>query len=106
MRKQPIIALYFESENELKFYNRDARPRGYQTFSYSTQLSMKFILLINVKILIKCMLMKNKYYCCFKTFRCCIFLASKCKNANNCFMLSSTEHGIYSAHKCLNANKC
>ena len=26
VRKQPIIALYFESENELKFYNRMARP--------------------------------------------------------------------------------
>ena len=24
MRKQPIIALYFESENELKFYNPEA----------------------------------------------------------------------------------
>ena len=25
VRKQPIIALYFESENELKFYNLKAR---------------------------------------------------------------------------------
>ena len=25
VRKQPIIALYFESENELKFYNLEAR---------------------------------------------------------------------------------
>ena len=25
IRKQPIIALYFESENELKFYNIEAR---------------------------------------------------------------------------------
>ena len=24
IRKQPIIALYFESENELKFYNLEA----------------------------------------------------------------------------------
>ena len=24
VRKQPIIALYFESENEIKFYNREA----------------------------------------------------------------------------------
>ena len=31
VRKQPIIALYFESENELKFYNHEARPRGYKT---------------------------------------------------------------------------
>ena len=25
VRKQPIISLYFESENELKFYNLEAR---------------------------------------------------------------------------------
>ena len=28
VRKQPIIALYFESENELKFYNLEARYIG------------------------------------------------------------------------------
>ena len=28
VRKQPINALYFESENELKFYNLEARMRG------------------------------------------------------------------------------
>ena len=27
VRKQPIIALYFESENELKFYNLEARSQ-------------------------------------------------------------------------------
>ena len=32
VRKQPIIALYFESETVLKFYNLEARPRGYETF--------------------------------------------------------------------------
>ena len=26
VRKHPIIVLYFESENELKFYNLEARP--------------------------------------------------------------------------------
>ena len=26
VREQPIIALYFESENELQFYNLEARP--------------------------------------------------------------------------------
>ena len=30
VRKQPIIALYFESENELKFYNLEARARIYK----------------------------------------------------------------------------
>ena len=29
VRKQPIIALYFESENELKYYNLEARVRNY-----------------------------------------------------------------------------
>ena len=28
VRKQPIIALYFESENELKLYNLEARKMG------------------------------------------------------------------------------
>ena len=28
VRKQPFIALYFESENELKLYNLEARRRG------------------------------------------------------------------------------
>ena len=32
------------------FYCCTTRPRGYKTFSCSTQLSMKFILLINVKM--------------------------------------------------------
>ena len=35
VRKQPIIALYFESETVLKFYNLEARPRGYKTRVHS-----------------------------------------------------------------------
>ena len=31
VRMQPIIAPYFEFENELKFYNLGARPRSYKT---------------------------------------------------------------------------
>ena len=33
VRNQPIIALYFESENELKFYNLEARS-GFTMFVY------------------------------------------------------------------------
>ena len=33
VRKQPIIALYFESENELKFYNREASLWRYKQSS-------------------------------------------------------------------------
>ena len=32
VHKQPIIALYFESENELKFYNLEAGARNYNAF--------------------------------------------------------------------------
>ena len=39
VRKQPIIAHYFESENELKFYNLEARYTG---DSNSVKLSMVF----------------------------------------------------------------
>ena len=31
VRKQPIIALYFESENVLKFYNLEARSSSIST---------------------------------------------------------------------------
>ena len=31
VRKQPIIALYFESENELEFYNLEARMHAERT---------------------------------------------------------------------------
>ena len=40
VRKQPIIALYLESEPVLKFYNLKARPRGYK-LEHSLKLKMK-----------------------------------------------------------------
>ena len=39
-------------------------------FSCSTQLSMKFELLLKIEI------MKNKYFHCFKLLRCCIYPAN------------------------------
>ena len=44
-------------------------------FSYSTKLSTKFQLLIKTKIRL------NKKVSCFKSLRCCIYLANKCLNA-------------------------
>ena len=39
VRKQPIIALYFESENELKFYNLEAWRSGVRSaMSAASQL--------------------------------------------------------------------
>ena len=35
VRKQPIIALYFESENELKFYNLEAILNAVKKWSRS-----------------------------------------------------------------------
>ena len=55
-----------------------ARPRGYKTFSCSTQLSMKFVLLINLKLLIII-----------------IF-----------FLLNLAEYENFSANKYENANYC
>ena len=43
-------------------------PRGYKTFSCSTQLSTKFQLLIKTKIDVSC----------FKSLRCCNYHANKC----------------------------
>ena len=53
-------------------------PEVIKLFSYSTQLSTKFQLLIKTKIL------TNKEVSCFKSLRCCIYHANKCLNANNC----------------------
>ena len=35
VRKQPMIVLYFEFENELKFYNLEARSLNYKTWVHS-----------------------------------------------------------------------
>ena len=54
-------------------FSLEARPRGYKKlFSCSTQLSMKFQLLIKNKI------PTNKEVSCFKSLRCCINHANKC----------------------------
>ena len=53
-------------------------PEVIKLFSCSTQLSMKFQLLIKTKI------PANKEVSCFKSLRCCIYHANKCLNANNC----------------------
>ena len=37
VRKQPIIALHFESENELKFYNLEARTKMSNSPSYQSK---------------------------------------------------------------------
>ena len=47
-------------------------PKDIKLFSCSTQLSMKFQLLIKAKIL------TNKEVSCFKILRCCIYHANKC----------------------------
>ena len=56
----------------LLFACNKVRPRGYKTFSCSTELRMKFQLLIKTKIL------TNKEVSCFKSLRCCIYHANKC----------------------------
>ena len=47
-------------------------PEGIKLFSCSTQLSMKFQLLIKAKI------PTNEEVSCFKSLRCCIYHANKC----------------------------
>ena len=37
--KQPVIALYFESENELKFYNLEARDFELGRIFFTNQIS-------------------------------------------------------------------
>ena len=83
VRKQPISALYFESENGLKFYNLEACStyimRGSVNFRQGggMQLSMKFQLLIRNEIL------KNKDFACFPLIRYCIHYAIKCLKSHS-----------------------
>ena len=67
------------------------RPRGYKTFSYSTQLSTKFKLLNKTKI------PKNKEFSCFKSPPCCIYHANKMLNVNNCWHFTIYEHDKFRA---------
>ena len=66
-------------------------PRLYKLFSCSTQLSMKFVLLINLKLL----KVANSFL---------LSLAEITKVANS-FLLSLAEYEIFSANKYENANK-
>ena len=54
-------------------------PEVIKHFSCSTQLSMKFKLLITIKML------KNKYFSYFQTLWYSIYRANKCYNANTCW---------------------
>ena len=41
---------------------------------------------------IKCQRLKAKnMHCCFQAFRCCIYPANKCKNANDCWYFNIYE---------------
>ena len=89
----PLNAIIRWPHVNVRHCQLDTRPRGYTAFYWcSTQLSMKFHLLIKTKML------KNKDVSCFQFLRCCIHHA----NANNCwhfniheldkFMLSRAGH--------------
>ena len=52
--------------------NEGSGPEVIKLFSYSTQLSTKFNLLIKTR------LPTNEEVFCFKTLRCCIYHANKC----------------------------
>ena len=54
-----------------KVYSNDSGPEVKKLFSCSTELSMKFQLLIKTKIPV------NKEFC-FKSLKCCIYHANKC----------------------------
>ena len=66
-------------------------PEVTKLFSCSTQLSMKFQLLIKTKI------PANKEVSCFKSLRCCIYHANKCLNANNCWHFNIYEQDKFCA---------
>ena len=65
-------------------------PEVIKLFSCSTQLSMKFQLLIKTKVL------TNEEVPCFKSLR-CIYHANKCQNANNCWHFKIYEQDKFCA---------
>ena len=66
-------------------------PEIIKLFSCSTQLSTEFQLLIKTKI------PTNKEVVCFKSLKCCIYLADKCLNANNCWHFNIYEQDKFGA---------
>ena len=58
--------------NLFSILNHRSRFEVIKLFSFSTELSTKFQLLIKTKIL------TNKEASCFKSLRCCIYHANKC----------------------------
>ena len=71
VRKQPIIALYFESESELKVYNIEARSRGYKTVFMLNSTEHDNSLAHETKML------KNEYFSCFHTPK-VVFIMLEC----------------------------
>ena len=78
-------------EHSLLTRCRCSGPEVIKPFSCSTQLYMKLKLLIKTKI------QTNEEVNCFKSLRCCIYPANKCKNANNCWHFNSYEQDTFRA---------
>ena len=78
----PLGTLYSDS-----ITNYMSSPQGYKSFLCSTQLSMKFQVLLKTKIL------KNKDCSCFQALSCCIYHAINCYAMINSW--SVVEHEIF-----------
>ena len=67
--------LFFKKKGDRDIYIKslDSGPKVIKLFSCSTQLSMKFQLLIKTKI------QTNEEVSCFKSLRCCIYHADNFK---------------------------
>ena len=73
--------------------NKQPGPEVIKLFLCSTQLGMKFQLLIKTKTKIP----TNENGSCLKSLRCCIYLANKCLNANNCLHFNIYEQDKFRA---------
>ena len=60
---------------------------------------------MEIQMLIKTKMLKNKDISCFQTLRCCIYRANKCLNANNCWHFNIYEHDTFHAHWVEHENK-
>ena len=89
--KQPIIALYFEFEIELQFYNLEAFSEVINFLAYSTQLIMKFQLHIKIKMV------KNKSFLVLKLLDVVVIMLINVKMPTHCWHFNIHEHDKFLA---------
>ena len=80
-----IMSTMYDTKKSTMYDTKKWRDTETQILAFSTQLSTKF------QLLIKTRMRKNKDISCIRAFRCCIYPANKCWNANHCWHFNIYE---------------